>query len=101
MVPFYHRPSLPVPTRFAYDKSATPSAKDFAYDIGWHEFFKDPRLQKLIELALNNNRDYRVALLNVEQLRPNIESLNMPCCRLLNLMVRACVSGIAYEQSIY
>ena len=40
-----------------------------AYDIGWQDFFKDPRLQKLISLALNNNRDYRVALLNVEQIR--------------------------------
>ena len=35
-------------------------------DIGWREFFKDPRLQELIGLALTNNRDLRVAVLNVE-----------------------------------
>ena len=40
-----------------------------ASDIGWQDFFKDPRLQQLIDLALNNNRDYRVALLNVQQIR--------------------------------
>ena len=40
-----------------------------AADIGWREFFRDPRLQRLIELALTNNPDLRVAMLNVEQTR--------------------------------
>ena len=40
-----------------------------AEDIGWREFFRDPRLQQLIELALTNNLDLRVAMLNVEQTR--------------------------------
>ena len=40
-----------------------------AADIGWREFFRDPRLQQLIELALTNNLDLRVAMLNVEQTR--------------------------------
>ena len=37
-----------------------------AADIGWREFFPDPQLQQLIALALANNRDLRVAALNVE-----------------------------------
>ncbi|KVM44438.1 efflux transporter outer membrane subunit, partial [Burkholderia vietnamiensis] len=37
--------------------------------IGWREFFADPRLQRLIEIALNNNRDLRVAVLNIEASR--------------------------------
>ena len=40
-----------------------------AADIGWRDFFRDPRLQRLIELALTNNPDLRVAMLNVEQTR--------------------------------
>ena len=40
-----------------------------AADIGWREFFRDPRLQRLVELALTNNPDLRVAVLNVEQSR--------------------------------
>src|SRR5207245_9977138 len=40
-----------------------------AAEIGWREFFQDARLQKLIDLALANNRDLRVAVLNVEQSR--------------------------------
>ena len=69
LMPFYHRPSLPVPSQFPYASSKVSSGKALASDIRWQDFFKDPRLQKLIELALTNNRDYRVALLNVQQLR--------------------------------
>ncbi len=68
-IPHYTRPPLPVPTQFPYGNPKTPVGSTPAYDIGWKTFFKDPRLQKLIGLALNNNRDYHVALLNVEQVR--------------------------------
>jgi multidrug efflux system outer membrane protein len=37
-----------------------------AADIGWREFFPDPQLQQLIGLALTENRDLRVAALNVQ-----------------------------------
>jgi outer membrane protein, multidrug efflux system len=40
-----------------------------AADLGWHQFFEDPRLQRLIEIALKNNRDLRLAALRVEQTR--------------------------------
>lgn len=58
--PHYHRPPAPVPP-LAGQEAGTP-----ATDIGWREFFPDPQLQQLIALALNNNRDLRVAALNVE-----------------------------------
>jgi multidrug efflux system outer membrane protein len=38
-------------------------------DIGWRDFFVDPRLQSVINQALDNNRDLRVAVLNVEKAR--------------------------------
>jgi multidrug efflux system outer membrane protein len=38
-----------------------------AADIGWRDFFTDPALEALIEQALANNRDLRVAVLNVER----------------------------------
>jgi multidrug efflux system outer membrane protein len=40
-----------------------------AADIGWRDFFTDPKLEELIAVALNNNRDLRVAALNVERAR--------------------------------
>ena len=38
-------------------------------DIGWRDFFVDEKLERLIALALENNRDLRVAMLNVERAR--------------------------------
>src|SRR3546814_18142813 len=38
-------------------------------DLAWRDFFTDERLRRLIALALENNRDLRVALANVAQAR--------------------------------
>ncbi|MCS4230084.1 multidrug efflux system outer membrane protein [Stenotrophomonas maltophilia] len=40
-----------------------------AAELGWRDFFTDPRLQQVIEQGLANNRDLRVAVLNVERAR--------------------------------
>lgn len=38
-------------------------------DVGWRDFFADPKLDALVETALTSNRDLRVAVLNVERVR--------------------------------
>ncbi len=38
-------------------------------DVGWRDFFVDAHLEELIALSLENNRDLRVAVLNVERVR--------------------------------
>jgi multidrug efflux system outer membrane protein len=64
LAPHYERPALPVPDRFPGGGGSLAAA-----DTGWHAMFRDPRLQALIALALANNRDLRVAALNVELAR--------------------------------
>jgi len=59
--PHYHRPPPPVPALPSGTAAGTAAA-----DIGWREFFPDPQLQQLIALALTQNRDLRVAALNVQ-----------------------------------
>ncbi|HEX3481853.1 MAG TPA: efflux transporter outer membrane subunit [Kofleriaceae bacterium] len=61
LAPRYERPALPVPDRFPGGGGSLAAA-----DQGWRTMFGDPRLQALIGLALANNRDLRVAALNVE-----------------------------------
>jgi multidrug efflux system outer membrane protein len=73
MAPKYTRPAAPVtaawPSGPAYQAEvATQSQKQLA-DIHWREFFVDPQLQRVIELALANNRDLRVAALTIEKTR--------------------------------
>lgn len=40
-----------------------------ATEIGWRDFFADPRLQAVIQLALDNNRDLRVSVARIEEAR--------------------------------
>ena len=57
-------------TTTTVDTSADASASTLPVaDIGWRDFFVDPRLEELIARSLDNNRDLRVAVLNVERAR--------------------------------
>jgi outer membrane protein, multidrug efflux system len=80
MAPHYQRPDAPVtatfPTGGVYDTQPGATQPDAAtarsanakaaVDIGWRDFFVDPRMQRLIEIALKNNRDLRVSVLNMQ-----------------------------------
>lgn len=66
MMPRYERPEAPVPAAFPYP-SATEGVP--AAQLPWDRFFGDARLRTLIETALANNRDLRVAVLNIAQAR--------------------------------
>lgn len=74
LAPNYSRPDLPIPPAWpvgaAYQAVPPPNAHGAnpvasAETIGWREFFTDPRLRALIEISLRNNRDLRIATLNV------------------------------------
>ncbi|MBP8981010.1 MAG: efflux transporter outer membrane subunit [Syntrophobacterales bacterium] len=73
LAPKYRRPAAPVPgqwpTGAAYEGKAGETERKAASELPWREFFIDERLQKLIDLALKNNRDLRLASLNVERAR--------------------------------
>ncbi|WP_031294606.1 efflux transporter outer membrane subunit [Sphingobium ummariense] len=72
MAPKYVRPELPVPADSpqgpAYPQDGGAAAVAAA-DTAWRDFFVDPRLARVIDTALANNRDLRIALANVEQAR--------------------------------
>ncbi len=70
LAPKYERPAPPVEPQFTKGSQAPAAAgAAAAADVGWRDVFGDPRLQGLIALALENNRDLRVAALNVELTR--------------------------------
>ncbi|MDM7943919.1 MAG: efflux transporter outer membrane subunit [Hydrogenophaga sp.] len=64
--PTYERPAAPVAATFP--GQATPAATQ-ADNMAWRDFIGDARLRDLVALALANNRDLRVATLNIEQVR--------------------------------
>lgn len=72
MAPKYVRPILPVPAATPTGPAYATTSPDEAIvpaDTAWTDFFTDPRLRDLIRVALENNRDLRVAVANVEQAR--------------------------------
>ena len=64
--PAHERPAAPVATDWHAPAADTADAKAAA-ELGWREFITDARLREVIELALAQNRDLRVALLNVQR----------------------------------
>ena len=73
MAPPYERPAAPVAASFPEVTQAAaepgPTTAQPAADIDWQQFFVDPRLKALLALALQNNRDLRIAVLNIERVR--------------------------------
>ena len=90
LMPHYQRPALPVPETYPTPSTAQAPATDparaapgataaagataapgatAAADMGWREFFTDDKLRAVIALALDHNRDLRVAVLDIEQSR--------------------------------
>ena len=71
MAPKYVRPALPVPQESPQGSAypAGPGQAIVPADTAWKDFFVDPRLTRVIETSLANNRDLRIALANVEQAR--------------------------------
>jgi multidrug efflux system outer membrane protein len=73
LAPEYTRPASSVPVGWpagpAYQAPETVAAAPTGAELKWQEFFTDERLQKIIETALRNNRDLRLAALNVERAR--------------------------------
>jgi multidrug efflux system outer membrane protein len=67
--PAYERPAGPVVSAYAPELMPAGAGSVSAADIEWQRYFSDPRLKRLIETALQNNRDLRVAVLNIEQAR--------------------------------
>lgn len=85
--PNYERPAAPVAATFpssgvyATQPAATPGRSaggQAAADIGWRDFFSDPRLARIIEIALANNRDLRVSVLNVDAARAQYRITGAP-----------------------
>ncbi|HKC12202.1 MAG TPA: efflux transporter outer membrane subunit [Vicinamibacteria bacterium] len=65
--PNYKRPPVVLPDRF-YGEQAAAEARSFG-DLPWWDVFKDPVLKGLVEEALKNGYDARLAVARVQEAR--------------------------------
>lgn len=73
LAPEYKRPDSPVsgswPKGDAYKNKAPGDGEVLAADVKWKDFFVNEQLRKVVELSLSNNRDLKIAALNIEKAR--------------------------------
>ncbi|MDQ2665815.1 MAG: efflux transporter outer membrane subunit [Gemmatimonadota bacterium] len=67
--PPHVRPELPTPPTYAFASDSAAAVGVRSIDIAWRNFFQDPRLHSLIATALENNRDLRVSVAQIEVAR--------------------------------
>ncbi len=71
LAPKYQQPQTPVSAEWPQGAAYAPftSAPAAVSAIDWREFYRDERLRPVVELSLLNNRDLRIATLNIERAR--------------------------------
>jgi multidrug efflux system outer membrane protein len=69
MAPHYLRPAAPVPPSWPTGDAYLRQSEAALPSVSYRDVFRDPRLQRIIEQALLNNRDLRVAAANIESAR--------------------------------
>lgn len=67
-IPQHERPAPPVAAQWPGEAGGALAAEPIK-ELPWQRFVQDERLRALLEMALANNRDLRLAALNVEQAR--------------------------------
>jgi multidrug efflux system outer membrane protein len=98
MIPKYERPVAPVAGQYPGVKATNVSA---AATLSWTNYFADERLKQLIGLALTNNFDFQVAVLNVEQSRAQYRitrSASLPTVNASGSYQKSHASGATSDQ---
>ncbi|MCX7898231.1 MAG: efflux transporter outer membrane subunit [Rhodocyclaceae bacterium] len=80
-IPPYERPAAPIPAQWP-DSEATATA---IVPIGWRQWFTEPELQRLIELALEHNRDLAIAASRVKEARAQLDAASADRLPMLDL----------------
>ncbi|MGV4247892.1 MULTISPECIES: efflux transporter outer membrane subunit [Enterobacteriaceae] len=68
LTPDYQRPDAPISAQWPGTVQSTAPSQAIA-DLPWQDLFADPKLRQIIQMALDNNRDLRIAILNIEKAR--------------------------------
>ncbi len=75
LMPTYERPVAPISAQWPDTLSSSENKNDSnksLSDKDYKDFFSEKSVQELISIALANNRDLRVAVLNIEQARAQL-----------------------------
>lgn len=105
LAPTYERPTMPVQASWSLtgattNVDASTAAGKAAAQLAWQDLVNDSRLRDVIHLALNNNRDLRVASLNVDKVRAQYLIRDAALYPTINVGVGETAQHIAPGQSL-
>ena len=69
LIPEFTQPPAPIDSAWPQGPAYRIENDTMATSLRWKDFFRDPKMQHLIGVALDNNRDLRLAALNVQAYR--------------------------------
>lgn len=69
LAPRHVRPDLPTEATYPQPYAGDPNDGKQAVQVGWRDFFADPRLEALVQRALENNRDLEISVAQIEEAR--------------------------------
>lgn len=69
LAPAYRQPIAPIAPAYQVPEGTATSAAPLANELGWRDFFRDPRLKILIAAALERNRDLAQSYARIDQAR--------------------------------
>ncbi len=67
--PDYKRPPVVAPTNWRGSEAGSTAAQESIANVPWWELFKDEQLRQLIKVALEQNRDLKIAVERIEEAR--------------------------------
>lgn len=102
LAPKHVRPELPTSPAYPEEYHPAEAGSRLATEIAWRDYFTDPRLQRLIQLALDNNRDLRVAVTRIEEARGQYRIQNadrLPTLGADASATRSRAAGLTFDQA--
>ena len=99
LAPDFFRPAAPIPAEWPASAAASNAQGKALSAISWQDFFADSRLKQLVELALANNRDLRIAILNIEKARAQYRISDSARFPAINASGAKNMQGLAADQS--
>lgn len=69
LAPDYRQPVAPISATYPHEGGLSSETAPSVSDLGWQEYFGDPRLRTLIEASLEHNRDLAQSMARIEQAR--------------------------------
>ncbi|HEY3255871.1 MAG TPA: efflux transporter outer membrane subunit [Polyangiaceae bacterium] len=67
--PDYKRPPVVTPTNWRGAEAGSTAAQESIANVPWWELFKDEQLKQLIKVALEQNKDLKIAVERIEEAR--------------------------------